>query len=282
MHNVAIFVGLCVCLVGIFVLGYRYQKVWFSPFVTNIAALVCFVCGAAQMFLFESIAPYAHSRVVFVLDVSKSMQAQDIFPSRLSFAIKKLQILLKTHKPCSSILIFAQNAYVFSPLSCDYLTQIHQLQKLNTNGLPWREKTFQNALDSGASNGELAIKAAKLYGDTIIVLSDGEFDPKDATLWLFATSQGSVIEIDSALLYDEYGNIVRSAPLPEAIDKAVMFAYGNKDIQAIAHRLGKHTRITPQHFGWARVSIALGLVLLFISLHGARLRYYMTQNKGVL
>ena len=267
----AIFVFLCVCVVSIVILGYRYQR---RDFLT-IAAMVCFCLGGVQILIFESIIPRESAKVVFVLDVSKSMQARDIYPSRLSFAIKKLQILLRTHKPCSSIVIFAQNAYLFSPFSCDYLTQIHQLQKLDSSGLPWRDGVFESALDSGASNGALALEAARFYGENIIVLSDGEFVPKDATLWLFATPQGSVIEIDSALLYDESGNIVRTAPLPEAMAGAVEFAYSNKDIQTISKILGKNTSAREQGFGFGRASIALGLVLLFVSLYGAKLRYHI-------
>lgn len=280
MQDIAIFGLLCVCVVGIFVFGYKRHKVCFSPFITSMAAFVCFGFGLVQMFIFESIAPFKQSRAVFVLDVSKSMQAKDIFPSRLSFAIKKLQVLLKTHKPCSSIIIFAQNAYLFSPFSCDYLTQIHQLQKLDSAKLPWRDGVFEGALDSGASNGELAMQAAKLYGEKIIILSDGEFVPKNAILWLFATPQGSVIEIDSALLYDESGNVVHSTPSQEAIQKAIPFSYGNKDIQEIAHNLGKNTYIMPQNSSFARVSIALGLMLLFISLYGEKLRYYIAKTRG--
>ena len=278
MQDMAIFGLLCACVAGI--LGYGYKRHKGFTFITSMAALLCFGFGLAQLLLFESSAPLSQSRAVFVLDVSKSMQARDIFPSRLSFAIKKLQMLLKTHKPCASIIIFAQNAYLFSPFSCDYLTQIEQLQRLDSAKLPWREGVFEGALDSGASNGELAMQAAKLYGEKIIILSDGEFVPKNAILWLFATPQGSVIEIDSALLYDESGNVVHSIPSQEAIQKAIPFSYGNKDIQEIAHNLGKNTYIMPQNSSFARVSIALGLMLLFISLYGEKLRYYIAKTRG--
>ncbi|WP_394998052.1 VWA domain-containing protein [uncultured Helicobacter sp.] len=277
MQDMAIFGLLCACVAGI--LGYGYKRHKGFIFITSMAALLCFGFGLAQLLLFESSAPLSQSRAVFVLDVSKSMQARDIFPSRLSFAIKKLQMLLKTHKPCASIIIFAQNAYLFSPFSCDYLTQIEQLQRLDSAKLPWREGVFEGALDSGGSNGALALEAVKLYGERIIVLSDGEFVPRGATLWLFATPQGSVVEIDSKLLYDEGGNAVHSAPLPEAMREAIAFSYGNKDIQAIAPMLAKTTNNSPQSSSLARLSIALGLVLLFMGLYGQKLSYLINKRR---
>ncbi|MFC3867676.1 VWA domain-containing protein [Helicobacter equorum] len=276
MQHILIYGSLSLCLLAIFALNYIYQKKCFTPLSMSIGAFVCFGYGLVQMLIFEPIMPYENPKIVFVLDVSKSMQAKDIFPSRLAMATKKLQILLKTYKPCSSIIIFAQNAYLLSPFSCDYLTQIQQLQKLNTNKLPWYDRVFENALDTGASNGDLALESAKLYGDKIIVLSDGEFIPRDSMLWVFATPQGSVIEIDSALLYDENHQIVQSTPLSQAITQGIMFSYSNKDIQKIASFLGKNIHNAPptlHKLDSARISLILGLILLFISLYGATLRH---------
>ena len=53
-----------------------------------------------------------------------------------------------------------------------------------------------------------------------------------------------------------------------------------QDIQEIAHNLGKNTYIMPQNSSFARVSIALGLMLLFISLYGEKLRYYIAKTRG--
>ena len=276
MQYILIYGGLSLCLLVVFALSYIYHKKYFTPLSLSIGAFVCFGYGLVQMLIFEPIMPYENPKIVFVLDVSKSMQAKDLFPSRLAMATKKLQILLKTYKPCSSIIIFAQNAYLLSPFSCDYLTQIQQLQKLHTNKLPWYDKVFENALDTGASNGDLALESAKLYGDTIIILSDGEFITQDSMLWVFATPQGSVIEIDSALLYDENHQVVQSIPLPQALIQGVMFSYNNKDIQKIASFLGKnihHAPPTLHKLDSARISLILGLILLFISLYGATLRH---------
>ena len=98
MQDMAIFGLLCVCVAGI--LGYGYKRHKGFTFITSMAALLCFGFGLVQLLLFESSAPLSQSRAVFVLDVSKSMQARDIFPSRLSFAIKKVSSFLRKMRIC--------------------------------------------------------------------------------------------------------------------------------------------------------------------------------------
>ncbi len=58
--------------------------------------------------------------LVIALDISKSMLKDDIYPSRLQFALSKIQTIMKSdYKLRVGLLLFADNAYIAHPLSED-------------------------------------------------------------------------------------------------------------------------------------------------------------------
>lgn len=59
--------------------------------------------------------------LVIAIDVSKSMLAQDIYPSRLEMAKNKIKTLISEHSNMAvGIVIFAKSSFILSPLSYDF------------------------------------------------------------------------------------------------------------------------------------------------------------------
>ena len=164
----------------------------------------------------------ADSRDVFlVVDVSKSMDATDIQPSRLEKAKFEINRLL-THFPYDriGIIVFSEYPFLLSPLTYDRNAISLFVPKINS-GL----------LDEGGSeinaSLELALKRlqktkSKNRSKVIVLISDGEFsDDYDKNLMeqmrqnginFFAvgigTEHGSTIKEENGLIKDADGNIV--------------------------------------------------------------------------
>ena len=77
------------------------------------------------------------SALVMVLDLSRSMNAQDIKPSRLERAKFKISDLLRMRKDGqTALVVFADQAFVVTPLTNDAKTIENQLPALTTDIMP--------------------------------------------------------------------------------------------------------------------------------------------------
>lgn len=109
--------------------------------------------------------------IVFALDLSNSMNAEDIAPSRLEKSKRLIINYLKTlGGDRVGLVIFAGESYAVSPLTSDYMAISSFVEGLDTN-LLWNQGT----------NISSAIQASsKLLGDAqdtskaIVLISDGE------------------------------------------------------------------------------------------------------------
>jgi len=108
--------------------------------------------------------------IVFLIDVSKSMDAQDITPSRLEKAKMHISLFLDELKGDRVALVaFAGNAQVICPLTTDY-----SALKLLINGI-----SSETITNYGTDIGAGLAKAAEVFdkeasAKTLILLSDGE------------------------------------------------------------------------------------------------------------
>ncbi len=113
-----------------------------------------------------------HSTVI-ALDVSKSMLANDIYPSRLEFGRKKVfDILENVSDSAVGVVLFSTSSYILSPLTNDVESLKKLVQRIDT----------KNVFDGG-SNIQTAIQSAsnllKNKGDkNLIIITDGG-DKKD-------------------------------------------------------------------------------------------------------
>ena len=154
--------------------------------------------------------------IVVAIDVSKSMLAQDIFPSRLKMAKQKLlNIIKQSSSNAIGVVIFAKSAFILSPITQDFTS------------LNFIVNNFDSGLNFDAGSNiyamlEASNKLLKNYQyKNIILLSDGGnqntfeeeivyINEKKLNLYTLAlaTSKPSPIPINGAYLTNTKGEII--------------------------------------------------------------------------
>jgi Ca-activated chloride channel family protein len=115
--------------------------------------------------------------VVVALDVSNSMLAQDVKPSRIEKAKLSIQKIMEDlDQDKVSIVIFAGEAYTQLPMTTDISASKMFLQAIHTNYIAKQGTAIGAAISKGIRSFSDDPKVAK----TIIVISDGENHEDDA------------------------------------------------------------------------------------------------------
>jgi Ca-activated chloride channel family protein len=148
----------------------------------------------------------AESALVIVLDVSRSMDAQDVAPSRLTRAKHKiLDILQARQEGQTGLVIFAGESFVVSPLTDDARTMKTLVQTLETNLMPVQGSRPDLALKMG---NELLEHAGIPGGDLLLVM-DGDAEPETLGTIKQLASKGRKISFLGV-------GTEEGAPIPEA------------------------------------------------------------------
>lgn len=158
------------------------------------------------------------SDVVVAVDLSFSMQANDIEPTRLAKAKESLKELLKSgSKARYGVLGFTTNAIVLSPLTEDRELLLHLFNALDEKNIITKGSSVMPAL-------KLARKMSNTKKLGVVIFSDGadefgyEAEAKYAkensmrvNIFMLASTMGSTIKLQNGeLLKDELGDIVVS------------------------------------------------------------------------
>lgn len=115
--------------------------------------------------------------IVFAIDVSTSMNAQDIVPSRITKAKQIVSDVLKQDKNNRiALIVFAGNAYLQMPLSVDYSSAQMYLNNINTDLVPKQGTHLAEAIALAMKSYDQKSEGFK----TLIILSDGEDHDGDA------------------------------------------------------------------------------------------------------
>ncbi|HHJ35785.1 MAG TPA: VWA domain-containing protein, partial [Gammaproteobacteria bacterium] len=131
------------------------------------------------------------SALVVLLDLSQSMNATDIKPSRLARTKLKLLDLLKTRKTGqTALIVYAADAFVVTPLTDDNATIANLVPSLETTMMPAQGSNLSNAL---AKTVSLFSQAGIIKGD-ILVMTDG-IHARDEDAIKKITSQGHQLSI---------------------------------------------------------------------------------------
>lgn len=159
---------------------------------------------------------------MFVLDVSNSMMATDVKPSRLDNAKMMLSKLIEQmHDDKIGLIIFSGDAYIQLPITTDNVSAKMFLSNITPGSVPVPGTAIGTAIELATrSFGE----AKDGVGRTIVVLTDGENHEDDAIAAAkmasergitvnvigFGNPQGSPIPIDGTMsfLKDNSGNVV--------------------------------------------------------------------------
>lgn len=111
------------------------------------------------------------NNVIFMLDVSNSMNAEDIEPSRLVEAKNlMLQTMQKMKNDKVGIVIFAGEATSIMPLTTDYNSAETYISGIETNSVKIQGTDFLNGMKVAAEKFKNVSKDAR----KVVLLSDGE------------------------------------------------------------------------------------------------------------
>ena len=109
--------------------------------------------------------------VVIALDVSKSMLAEDISPSRLERSKQLISKLLdRMSDDRVALIVFAGNAYLQMPLTIDYSAAKLFLETINTEIVPTQGTAIAEAIKLSEESFEEEQEKYK----TLIIITDGE------------------------------------------------------------------------------------------------------------
>ncbi|MEM9243916.1 MAG: VWA domain-containing protein [Pseudomonadota bacterium] len=146
------------------------RKPWGYGLIT-LAALLTVLALAGPTWSYQEQPVYFHSNArVIVLDVSASMNAQDVKPSRLERAkYKILDLLNEIKEGQTGMLVFSRQPFVVSPLTEDSHTIASMVPVLDSSIVPVQGRDIATAIDKAAQ----LLQQDGANSGNIIVITDG-------------------------------------------------------------------------------------------------------------
>lgn len=152
---------------------------------------------------------YEGSEVVIAIDLSYSMQAQDLKPNRLESAKKFIKELInnRVHERFA-LLGFTTNAIILSPLSSDAELLSHQIDLIESDFIITKGTHISSAL-------ELSTKLSQVKAKNLIIVSDGGEQKDFSKEICYAKSNGLSIcfvmmaSASGAMLKDKNGKWIK-------------------------------------------------------------------------
>ena len=149
-------------------------------FVVFLLMIACFIVGLANLQSGSKMEEVKREGIdlYVAVDVSNSMNAQDIVPSRLDRSKQAINKLISEMRGDRlGVIIFADKAFVQLPITTDYSAAKMFLASVNTSSVA----------SQGTAIGEAINLAAKSFADderskAIVIISDGEDHENDAAL----------------------------------------------------------------------------------------------------
>lgn len=199
------------------------------------------------------------SALIIALDLSLSMDAADIKPSRLTRARYKIADILKQRKDGqTALLVYAGDAFTVTPLTDDTDTIASQLEALNTNIMPSQgsntsmvlEKALELFKQAGLQKGQLLLVTDGVDVDETLstVKSLGDYQ---LSILGVGTTEGAPIALpDGGFLKDSQGDIVVTRLNADELAKLAQAGHGifqpitadDSDIDTLLATLDKPVR----------------------------------------
>lgn len=146
-------------------LGYR----WWWLGLSGILAVIS-LAGPAWMRIEQPVFRTEQS-IVIALDLSRSMDAQDVAPSRLTRArLKILDILSERGGGQTALVVYSSNAFTVTPLTTDVDTVAALVNSLSTDIMPSRGSYPAAAINKGR---QLLKQAGAGYGEVLLITDGG-------------------------------------------------------------------------------------------------------------
>ncbi len=175
------------------------------------------------------------SSLIIALDVSQSMDATDIKPSRLDRAkLKLLDILKMRAGGQTALLIYAADAFTVTPLTDDTATIANLVPALETALMPAQGSRADKAIakavallhQSGASKGDILILTDGLHASDLDAIKNLPDKGIRLSILGFGTPHGGPIPRAGGFLKDRNGAIVIPKLQPGLLRSAARFGGG--------------------------------------------------------
>lgn len=189
--------------------------------ITASVVALCIAIANPQWGYTESEAKVLASDIFIAIDISQSMNAKDVAPSRLEKAKAIAEEIILAHKGDRiAIILFAGRAYMQMPLTADVGAALTNVRSINTSMAGTQGTDIASAIDIAQKN----IKDKSAASRAIIVMSDGEDHEEQAvsaaksaidnllsvTTIAIGTVEGDMIPVDNEnredFKRDENGN----------------------------------------------------------------------------
>ena len=146
------------------------------------------------------------NNVIFMLDVSNSMNAEDISPSRLTEGKNlMIQTMQKLKNDKVGVIIFAGQATSIMPLTTDYNSAETYISAVETNSIKIQGTDFLKAMETAVDKFKNISKGSR----KIILLSDGEDNEGNDNAAIKLANREGIIVTSVGIGSDE------GAPVPE-------------------------------------------------------------------
>ena len=139
----------------------------------RLAGLLFLIISASGIQIGKKVKPVERKGVdlIFAVDVSISMNAEDVKPSRLEKAKFEIsQIIRRLQGDRVGIIVFAGASHLYLPLTSDYEAAILFLDEIDTEMIPTQGTAISSALNTGLS----AFSDESEKFKVLILITDGE------------------------------------------------------------------------------------------------------------
>lgn len=201
----------------------------------------------------------SQNALVIVLDLSPSMLAEDIKPSRIVRARLKVQQLLEKRKDgYTALVVYAGEAFTVTPFTTDTRTIINLLPTLNPGLLPVPGSNIEMAIavsqdllkNSGINSATLAVFTDEITPDAQNEMESLLGNNLDINILGVGTDKGAPIPFEGKFLSDQNGNTVvakRNSQFMSQLAQDLKGSYipiqaSDKDIGFIMKRIDRNFR----------------------------------------
>lgn len=203
-----------------------------SQWLWSIAALLAVIALAGpSLYKKQQPAYQLQQGLVIALDLSASMQVEDMKPNRLQRAkFKLIDLVQQRQEGQTGLVVFAAEAFSVSPLTTESTTLTAQIEQLTPDIMPAQGSRVDRAIEQAI---QLLQQAGHATGD-ILLLTDGVANQKKAeraakkaqakhytvSVIAFGTTIGGMIpRVDGGVIQDDQGERVISRLEPLSLEK---------------------------------------------------------------
>lgn len=203
---------------------------------TAIAGLLCITAAAGPVWKKLPTPVFRdQSSLIVAVDLSRSMDASDIKPTRLKRAKLKLLDLLEHRRDGqTALIVYAANAFTVTPLTSDTTTIANLVNALETSMMPAQGSEVSDAL---RLSDELLTQAGATEGDILLITDDFKYKDFAAiekitnkghrmSILGVGTPDGGPITLENGFLKDDSGHIVVPKLDVQSLQKAALKGHG--------------------------------------------------------